>query len=242
MFLFAGEVGGGHFVLPQYKDALYSAVAPMYHALHHDRLEQLDQEVKTKLYDELHNAAKVPFIFPMLETQDREQRKFGVRTVLSSQYMRDFPPAILESANSLYMMEVDPKDEALLIERYKVPLVTIRKFQRIGSGPAADGSGVPFLGIFRLKGSGTMARILKNALGPLELWALNSSLTDSALRRILYEAVGGATARAILAESFKQGSAQKLIEVRQKQAGEADSTNVIRALANQLISQRGYNI
>ncbi|MEA9980021.1 ATP-binding protein, partial [Pseudomonas sp. RTS4] len=120
MFLFAGQVAGGDFALPQYKDELIAAVNPLYHALHLGRLEQLDQEVKTKVYDELHNAAKVPFIFPMLETQDREQRKFGVRTVLSSQYVRDFPAAILQSANSLFMMEVDPKDEPFLIEHFKV--------------------------------------------------------------------------------------------------------------------------
>ncbi|MBW5416258.1 ATP-binding protein [Pseudomonas sp. MAG002Y] len=242
MFLFAGQVAGGDFVLPQYRDALLAAVPELYHPLHRDRLEQLDQEVKTKVYDELHNAAKVPFIFPMLETQDREQRKFGVRTVLCSQYVRDFPDAILNSANSLYMMEVDPKDEKRLIETFKVPRVTLQRFQRMGSGPASDGSGVPFLGVFRIKGGGTLARILKNALGPLELWALNSSPGDSALRRLLYEAVGGSTARSILAKAFPQGTAEKLIALRQKQAGEADANNVIRTLANELIDQRGYNI
>ncbi|KPY85252.1 hypothetical protein ALO44_200059 [Pseudomonas syringae pv. tagetis] len=80
----------------------------------------------------------------MLETQDREQRKFVVRTVLSSQYVSDFPDAILNSANSLYMMEVDPKDEKLLTDTIKVPKVTLQRFQRLGSGPAADGSGVRF--------------------------------------------------------------------------------------------------
>ena len=242
MFLFAGQVAGRDFVFPQYKEALLEAVPKLYHPLHKDRLEQLDQEVKTKVYDELHNAAKVPFIFPMLETQDREQRKFGVRTVLSSQYVRDFPDAILRSANSLFMMEVDPDDEHLLIDRFKVPKVTIRTFQRTGSGPAADGSGVPFLGVFRIKGGGTLARILKNALGPLELWALNSSPTDSSLRRLLYEEVGGATARAMLAEAFPQGTAEKLVALRQKEAGEADENNVIRTLANELITRRGYNL
>lgn len=242
MFLFAGQVAGGDFVLPQYKDFLLDAVPKLYHPLHKARLEQLDQEVKTKLYDELHNARHVPFIFPMLETQDREQRKFGVRTVLSSQYVRDFPDAILDSANSLYMMEVDPKDEKRLVDSFKVPLVTIRRFQRLGSGPAQDGSGVPFLGVFRVKGGGTLARILKNALGPLELWALNSSPIDSPLRRLLYEEVGGATARAMLAEAFPQGTAENLITLRQKQAGEADETNVIRTLANELIARRGYNL
>ncbi|RMV75055.1 TraU protein, partial [Pseudomonas caricapapayae] len=89
MFLFAGQVAGGDFVLPQYRDELLEAVPTLYHPMHLDRLEQLDQEVKSKIYDELHNAKQVPFIFPMLETQDREQRKFGVRTVLSSQYVSD---------------------------------------------------------------------------------------------------------------------------------------------------------
>jgi intracellular multiplication protein IcmB len=242
MFLFAGQVAGGDFVLPQYRDALLAAVDKRYHALHIERLEQLDQEVKTKGYDELHNAKKVPFIFPMLETQDREQRKFGVRTVLSSQYMRDFPEAILRSANSLFMMEVDPDDEALLVERFKVPKVTLRNFQRCGTGPAPDGSGVPFLGIFRIKGGGTLARILKNALGPLELWALNSSPIDSSLRRLLYEQVGGATARAILAEAFPQGTAEKLIELRRKQVGDVDAGNVTRQLSSELIAKRGYHL
>ena len=241
MFLFAGEVAGGHFVLPQYKDELMQTVAPLYHALHGERLEQLDQEVKTKVYDELHNVAQVNFIFPMLETQDREQRKFGVRTVLSSQYVRDFPKAVLDSANSLFMMEVDTRDEAMLMEK-GVPKVTIRTLQRLGSGPSQDGSGVPFLGIFSVKGGSTMARVLKNAMGPLELWALNSSSADSALRKILYDEVGGATARSILAQEFPQGSATKLIELRQRQAHEADAGNVIRKLASELIAKRGYNI
>lgn len=242
MFLFAGEVAGGHFVLPQYKDELIQAVLPLYHPLHSERLEQLDQEVKTKVYDELHNVAKVGFIFPMLETQDREQRKFGVRTVLSSQYVRDFPEAVLQSANSLFMMEVDQRDEAMLTEHFKVPLVTLRNLQRLGSGPSQDGSGVPFLGVFRIKGGSTLARILKNAMGPLELWALNSSPADSALRKLLYEAVGGRTARSILAAHFPQGSAGKLIELRQRQAQESDAGNVIRTLASELIAKRGYNI
>ncbi|WP_413484654.1 ATP-binding protein [Morganella psychrotolerans] len=242
MFLFAGQVAGGTFILPQYRDDLLSKVAHQYHGLHLERLEQLDQEIKTMVYDELHNVAKVPFIFPLLETQDREQRKFGISTLFSSQYMRDFPEAILRSANSLFLMEVDPDDEELLLSRFKVPKVTIRNFQRLGSGPAPDGSGVPFLGIFRIKGGSTLARILKNALGPLELWSLNSSPADSALRTILYEKVGGKTARSILAESFPNGSAVKIIELRQKQAGENDSANVTRTLAEELINKRGYNL
>ncbi|MCK9759830.1 ATP-binding protein [Pseudomonas syringae pv. syringae] len=242
MFLFAGQVAGGDFVLPQYKDELLSSVLPLYHALHKERLEQLDQEVKTKVYDELHNASQANFIFPMLETQDREMRKFGIRTVLCSQYVRDFPATILRAANSLFMMEVDPQDEAMLSEHFKVPKVTIRNFQRMGSGPSQDGSGVPFLGVFRMKGGNTLARLLKNAMGPLELWSLNSSSVDSALRKILYEQVGGKTGRSILATEFPNGTAEKLIALRQRQVQDPDATNVTRTLANELIAKRGNNI
>nr|UVN18091.1 hypothetical protein pPsy0462a_00058 [Pseudomonas syringae] len=143
------------------------AVPALYHPLHLDRLEQLDQEVKSKIYDELHNAKKVPFIFPMLETQDREQRKFGIRTVLSLAVRERLPGGHSEFGQlAVHMMELDPKDEALLSETFKVPKVTQQRFQRLGSGPAADGSGVPFLGVFRIKSGGTLARILKNAMGP----------------------------------------------------------------------------
>ncbi|RMR40819.1 TraU protein, partial [Pseudomonas amygdali pv. mori] len=46
---------------------------------------------------------------------------------MSSQYVSDFPDAILNSANSLYMMEVDPKDEKLLTDTIKVPKVTLQR-------------------------------------------------------------------------------------------------------------------
>lgn len=52
-----------------------------------ERIRQLDQEIKTKLYDELHNVRGIDFILQALETNDREMRKFGIRTVLCSQYL-----------------------------------------------------------------------------------------------------------------------------------------------------------
>lgn len=68
MYLFAGQISGGDFILPQYRKELMEAVPDMYRALHAEKIDQLDQEVKSKYYDELHNAKDVPFIFPMLET------------------------------------------------------------------------------------------------------------------------------------------------------------------------------
>lgn len=241
MYLFAGQISGGHFILPQFRDELLGAVSPMYRDVHHERLDQLDQEIKTKLYDELHNAKDVPFIFQSLETQDREQRKFGIRTVFSSQYLGDFPEVILKSANSLYLMQCRNEDIRLLTDHFDVPEVTIKKFLQIPKGPAPDGSGTSFLAVFRTK-PGRIAQILKNTMGPRELWALNSSPGDTTLRKKLYEELDGTTARDILAEAFPQGTASKLIETRRKRAGERDDTNITAQLADELIQNRGYRI
>ncbi|WP_099319818.1 conjugal transfer protein [Erwinia amylovora] len=242
MYLFAGHIAGGDFVLPQYQDELFPALHERWHAIHRTRVQQLDEEVKTRQYDELHNAKGVPFIFPMLETADREQRKFGVRTVLASQYFRDMPDALRQSANSVYMVGVDPEDRALLKERFKVPDVTLDRFERMGSGPSSDGSGVPFLGIFRIKGGSTIAHIMKNTVGPEELWGHSTTPVDMALRRTLEKDVGAATTRRILGRFFPNGSAEKVIEHRRRIAGETGGESVIRALANELINKQGYDL
>ncbi len=66
-----------------------------YHEIALKRINQLDQEVKTKVYDELHNARGIDFIWENLDTQEREQRKFAIRTVLSTQYLRDYRKVFL---------------------------------------------------------------------------------------------------------------------------------------------------
>lgn len=242
MYLFAGHIAGGDFVLPQYQDELFPALDKRWHAIHRARVQQLDEEVKTKQYDEIHNAKGVPFIFPMLETDNREERKFGVRTVLSSQYFRDMPDALRQSANNVYMVGVDPEDRKLLKERFKVPDVTLDRFERMGSGPSADGSGVPFLGIFRIKGGSTIAHIMKNTVGPEELWGHSTTPVDMSLRRTLEKDVGAETSRRILGRFFPNGSAEKVIEHRRRTAGETGGESVIRALATELIDQQGYDL
>lgn len=242
MYLFAGHIAGGDFVLPQYQDELFSGLHARWHSLHAARVEQLDQEVKTKQYDEVHNAKDAPFIFPMLETADREQRKHGVRTVFSTQYFRDIPDALRQSANSVFMVAVDPDDRVLLKERFHVPDVTLDRFARMGSGPSPDGSGVPFLGIFRIKGGSTITHIMKNAVGPQELWGHSTTPEDMSLRKILEKDVGAVTARRILGRNFPGGSAAKVIDHRRRTADGLNSDNVIRTLANELITKQGYDL
>ncbi|EIP3425116.1 ATP-binding protein [Salmonella enterica] len=238
MYLLAGQIAGGDFILPQYQNEVRKNLPPAYHQMAFSRINQLDQEVKTKVYDELHNARGIDFIWEALDTDDREQRKFGIRTVLSSQYIRDYPETLLKSANTLWLLRYRHDDIPLLRDHFNVPEATLRRFLKMPEGPAPDGSGVPVLGIFRCKG-GTLARILKFTVGPLELWALNSSPKDSALRRTLTRSLGSLRARQVLTENFPRGSATAFIEHR---AGQHNSENVIGELAAELIRKQGYNL
>ncbi|ENG1691400.1 hypothetical protein ABM814_005519, partial [Escherichia coli] len=96
-------------------------------------------------------------------TQELEQRKFGIRTVLSTQLLQDYPPAVLKSANTLWLLRYRPDEIPFLRDNFGVPEVTLRRFLKMPEGAAPDGSGVPVLAVFRVK-NGTLARILKFTL------------------------------------------------------------------------------
>ncbi|WP_449631958.1 ATP-binding protein [Rahnella aceris] len=240
MYQFARHLAGANdFYLPQYQDELYDKLDPRYVSLHRKRIEQLDQEVKLIFIDELHNIKGIPALWDALQTEDREQRKFGVRTVFASQYLDDYPPSILQSANSLYLMRVRSQDFDILQNTFNVPRTTLLKLLNTTKGPAPDGSGVTFLAVF-LTTNGNVAQLLKNTVGPLRLWALNSTPSNRALRNMLYEALDGKTARRLLAESFPGGSAESHIRMMKKRAGNDDEGSAIRHLANELIAKAGY--
>lgn len=142
-----------------------------------------------------------------------------------------------QTLGNVVIQRIDPTIPVLR-DNFNVPEFMLKRFLKMPEGPAPDGSGVPVLGVFRVK-SGTLARILKFTVGPLELWALNSSPKDSALRKTLTNKLGSVRARKILAENFPRGSATSLIEHR---AGQHNSDNVIEELASELIRKQGYNL
>ncbi|PHM37633.1 hypothetical protein Xmau_03851 [Xenorhabdus mauleonii] len=240
MYQFARHLAGANdFYLPQVQNELYSKLAPRYVALHRKRIEQLDQESKLIFMDELHNIKGIETLWAALQTEDREKRKFGVRTVFASQYLDDYPKQILESANSLYLMRVRPSDFKVLEEVFNVPRSTLNKLLNTTRGPAPDGSGTTFLGVFQTT-NGNVAQLLKNTVGPRLLWALNSTPKNRALRNMLYETLDGKLARELLATAFPSGSAEKHIDMLKKKSNLEDEDGAIRMLANELLSKAGY--
>ncbi|WP_439412594.1 ATP-binding protein [Enterobacter ludwigii] len=240
MYQFARNLAGANdFYLPQYQDELFDRLDPRYRPLHEKRIEQLDQEVKLIFMDELHNIKGIDTLWAALQTEDREQRKFGVRTVFASQYLDDFPQALLESANSLYLMRVRAGDWELLKNNFHVPRTTFNQLLSTARGAAPDGSGTTFLAVYQTT-NGNVAQLLKNTVGPRELWALNSTPVNRALRNMLYDALDGKSARNLLAKTFPGGSAEKHISMLKKKSRLDDNDSAVRQLADELLAGVGY--
>ena len=79
------------------------------------------------------------------------------------------------------------------------------------TGPRS--SGAPALFVLGTK-EGRYEQHLINTLGPIELWALSTSSEDVAIRNRLYDRLGAARARQMLAASFPGGSARNEIKRR----------------------------
>ena len=102
-------------------------------------------------------------------------------------------------------------------------------------------SGAPVL-LLLSTNEGRYEQNLVNTLGPIELWALSTSVEDVTLRNLLYTALGAPAARQILAKFFPGGTARQ--EVRRRvilrtEKGEIEASAasvVIQEMGNELIS------
>ena len=101
-------------------------------------------------------------------------------------------------------------------------------------------SGAPVL-LLLSTNEGRYEQHLVNTLGPIELWALSTSVEDVMLRTMLYTTMGAPLARQTLAKFFPGGSARQEIRRRvvlRTERGEVESgatSLVIQELAQELI-------
>jgi intracellular multiplication protein IcmB len=107
------------------------------------------------------------------------------------------------------------------------------------TGPRPSGAPVLFL---LSTNEGRYEQHLVNTLGPIELWALSTSVEDVMLRTELYSALSAPIARQTLSKFFPGGSARQEIRRRvvlRTEKGEVESgatSVVIGELAQELIA------
>jgi len=209
-----------------------------YRPFHEARIREMRETPKRISYDEFHRTSKTPAVRNQVIRDVREGRKWGVQVVLASQLLDDFSKDMVDLATGVWICGAAVSDRSIAATAECFGLSdTARWVMRYRlTGPRA--SGAPSLLILGTN-EGRYEQHLINTLGPIELWALNTSAEDVALRGKLYHRLGGKRARRLLAMFFQGGSARQEIRrrvVARSESGEEGGATsaVLEEIANEI--------
>ena len=207
MYMLARYVLARHYYLTE------DNVADMpeaYRKYHHARILEIREDPKRIVFDEFHRTSNAQAVRDQVILDMREGRKWKVQIALLSQSLDDFDDVMVEFATSVFIMEAGPEQAVRKTAKvFGLSHTGELMLKNRVHGPREEGS--TFLAQFATK-SGMNTQLLTSTLGPIELWALNTTAEDVNLRNRLYKKLGPKEARRILAIKFPTGSATKLVE------------------------------
>jgi intracellular multiplication protein IcmB len=217
------------------------AVPEKYRGYHELRIRDVRETPKRICFDEFHRTSRTNAVRAQVVRDVREGRKWGVQIVLASQLLDDFSKDMVDLATGIWICGTAVSDRAVTETAERFGLSdTARWVMRYRlTGPRA--SGAPVL-LLLLTTEGLYEQHLVNTLGPIELWALSTSVEDVTLRTSLYTAIGALRARQVLAQFFPTGSARHEIKRRvvlRAERGEIDTSTtsvVIEEMTEELVA------
>lgn len=207
MYMLARYVLARHYYLTE------DNVADMpegYRSYHETRIREIREDPKRIVMDEFHRTSKAQAVRDQVVLDMREGRKWKVQVALLSQSLDDFDDVMVEFASSVFIMEAGPEQAV----QKTAKVFGLTKTARIALKTRVHGPserGATFLAQFATK-SGVNTQLLTSTLGPIELWALNTTADDVFIRKELYKKIGPRPARQLLAQQFPGGSAVKALE------------------------------
>jgi intracellular multiplication protein IcmB len=239
MYMLARYILARHYYLTE--DVLKDMPAT-YQEFHKKRILEIREDPKRIVLDEFHRTSKARAVRDQVIVDMREGRKWNVQVALISQSLEDFDPVMVEFATSVFIMDAGPKQA---IER-STKVFGLSDTARLAletrvHGPRAGGA--TFLAQFATK-QGITTQLLTNTIGPIELWAFNTTAVDARIRNALYEKIGAAETRRFLATVFPNGSAAKVVEERmsvlKEKSGlitDEESLSIVETLIHELHEQ-----
>jgi intracellular multiplication protein IcmB len=183
-----------------------------YRRYHEHRILEIREDPKRIVFDEFHRTAKAQAVREQVIQDMREGRKWKVQVALLSQSLEDFDRIMVEFATSIFIMDAGPEQSVRQTAQVfgLSPTAEMALKNRV-HGPREGGA--TFLAQFATK-YGKNTQLLTATLGPVELWALNTSAEDVFIRNELYKKLGSRRARVLLARTYSSGSAIKALEER----------------------------
>jgi len=194
-----------------------------YRTYHEKRLVDIRESPKRICFDEFHRTSKSASVRSQIVRDVREGRKWGVQIVLASQLLEDFDDAMVDLATGVWVLGSTVSEKAVqkAVDRFGLSDTAKGVIKTKLTGPRAGGS--PCLLVLSTV-EGRYEQHLINTLGPVELWALNTSAEDVVIRNRLYARLGASRARIVLATNYPGGSARSEINRRVALANEKGDT------------------
>lgn len=209
MYMLARYVLARHYYLTE--DVLED-FPEAYREYHRGRIGEIREDPKRIVYDEFHRTSKARAVRDQVILDMREGRKWNVQIALISQSLEDFDSVMVEFATSIFIMDAGPEQS---IKR-STEIFGLSETARVALKTRVHGpreGGATFLAQFATK-HGLNTQLLTSTLGPIELWAFSTTSEDARIRNKLYQKIGPAEARRVLANLFPNGSIKSLVEAR----------------------------
>lgn len=207
MYMLARYILARHYFLA---DDNVADMPENYRNYHQQRIAEIREDPKRIVFDEFHRTARAQAVRDQVVQDMREGRKWKVQVALLSQSLDDFDEVMVEFATSVFIMEAGPEQAVRKAAKtFGLSDTAERALKNRVHGPREGGA--TFLAQFATK-YGVNTQLLTATLGPVELWALNTTAEDVNIRNRLYRKIGPRNARQILAKKFPGGTATKLLE------------------------------
>lgn len=218
-------------------DIMTRSAPEIYHPLHKKMAKTYGEELKSVAFDEFHNTGGAPAIRAAVRVIQREGRKWGIRTTLSSQLLDDFDEQMIALMSSVYIMKFGNYRE---VEKAKK---LFNLSDEMAENMYNTLNGPPKLFAYYMTKKGRFIQFLENRPGVVKLWALTTDQDEMNLRDTLYKYVPQQEARRLLAKRFpKPGAATMEINSRRKEMGEEHSESIIDMMVKELLAlkKQGY--
>lgn len=183
---------------------------PIYRPYYNRLISDLAEDFKVLSMDELHKTGGHELLRQQLMTDGREARKWQLEIVLASQLMEDFGE-LTKIATTFFIMDSGTPETRKWL-RDNIGLSAVEESALTNYVHGAGPHGATFLARFVTKNA-SYSQLFTTTIGPMRLWALSTTAEDRKLRSLLYAAVPGNVARALLARRFPSGSCKKAVEL-----------------------------
>jgi intracellular multiplication protein IcmB len=217
-----------------------------YKEYHAKKIEEGKEDFKRLCFDEFHRTSKSLAVREQIQVDMREGRKWNLDITLASQSLKDFDEIMIDFATGIFIMDSgSANDIENLIKNFGMTDIAEKFALENGRvhGPSNGRAGV-FMAKFKTSDGSQYTQLLSAHIGAIEMWALSTTAEDVVVRNKLYETIGPAPARRLLAKLYPKGI-KKVVEARKenmKSSGSYvdDDSNVYNQLIREILKKGGY--